>query len=57
MKAFSRALITVAAVALCLALGGRAWAQTPGAGLMGTVHDFAGATGLSGFRRQHAACG
>jgi len=49
MKAFSRALITVAAVALCLALGGRAWAQTPGAGLLGTVHDFAGASGLSGF--------
>ena len=49
MKAFSRALITVAAVALCLALGGRGWAQTPGAGLIGTVHDFAGATGLSGF--------
>ena len=49
MKAFSRALITVAAVALCLALGGRAWAQAPGAGLLGTVHDFAGANGLSGF--------
>ncbi len=49
MKAFSRALITVAAVALGLALGGRAWAQVPGAGLIGTVHDFAGANGLWGF--------
>jgi len=46
MKAFSRALITVAAVALCLALGGRAWAYTPGAGITGTTHDFSTSSSL-----------
>lgn len=50
MKALSRTSMAVAVVAMCLALAGRAWAgNSPGTGITGTVHDFAGATGTGGF--------